>query len=106
MGNTALPRYGDKKIDDLVNRLEIAINALEAHPLANLRIISVTFPAPVPATVRVYHGLGYRPSGYFVVNTQNAYPLLTEAPPANEPDPGNYITFGYSTASTVLIAVY
>ena len=105
MSTTSLPRPPADPAEVIV-AVEQSLNALETHPLANLRIISVTFPAPVPATVRVYHGLGYKPVGYFVVNTQNAYPLLTEAPPTNEPDPQHYITFGYSTASTVLIAVF
>lgn len=106
MSNTALPRFGDPKLDQLVNRLEIAINDLESKPLANAVIVPVTFTAAYPAGVRVYHGLGRPAQGYFVVNTANAFGLLTEIPQASETDPRNYITLGYGSAAVTLVVVF
>lgn len=106
MGNTALPRTGDAKTDDLINRLESALNALEANPLNGAVFIPVTFTAAFPVGVRVYHGLGRVPRGYFVVNTPNAFGLLTEIPQPNEPDPRNYITLSYGSAAVTTVAVF
>jgi hypothetical protein len=106
VSNTALPRFGDAQTQDLINRLEIALNALESQPLAGATIVPVTFTAAYPAGVRVYHGLGRVPKGYFVVNTANAFGLLTEIPVPTEPDPRNYITLGYGSAAVTLVAVF
>jgi hypothetical protein len=106
MGNTALPRVGDAELQRLTALIEDALNALEEKPLANAVIIPVTFTAAYPAGVRVYHGLGRAPVGYFVVNTLNAFGWLTQIPTPNEPDPRNYITLGYGSTANTLIVVF
>lgn len=105
MTPTVLPRQ--LSLPEALDRIERALNALERQPLLNGNIIPVTFTAAYPAAVRVYHGLGRAPKGYYVINTGgNAFGLLTEVPPANEPDPANYITLAFGSAASTLIVVF
>jgi hypothetical protein len=106
MGNTELPLVGDAQLQRLTQLINDAFNALEASPLNGAVFVPVTFTAAFPVGVRVYHGLGRPARGYFVVNTPNAFGLLTEIPQPHEPDPRNYITLGYGSAAQTLIAVF
>lgn len=106
MANTTLPRTGNRQADEIIDRAERSIRALEQNPLAQAVFVPVTFTAAYPATVRVYHGLGRPARGYFVVNTPNAFGFLTEVPPTSEPEPANYITLAYGSAAVALIAIF
>jgi hypothetical protein len=106
MGNTALPRFGDDRTQDLINRLEIAIQALEANPLAGLRVLQpIAFPA-FPPTLRVYHGLGRAPQGWFVVRQSQFVFFADLTTPTNETDPANYSVLACNAATTLTLAVF
>lgn len=93
-------------MNKLIDAIERALNHLEAIPTNNAKIIQgVVFTAAYPTSTRVFHGLGYKASGYFVVNTFNAFGLLTEFP-AETVDPSNYINLAYGSAATVDIVVF
>jgi hypothetical protein len=103
MSTTSLPRPPASQAELTVS-VEQSLNALEAHPFANLRFVTVTFPAAF-AIVRVSHGLGYPMSGWFVVATTSlAQVFQTSAPDAS--DPANFANFGSSVAATVKLAVF
>jgi hypothetical protein len=106
MGNTALPRFGDDQTQDLINRLEIAIQALEANPLSGLRVLPpIAFPA-FPPTLRVYHGLGRVPQGWLVVKNGVFISFADLTTPTNETDPGNYAVLACNQATTLTLAVF
>ena len=101
-----LPRIGDGQMNKLIDIIERALNRLEAMPINNAKLIKgVVFTAAYPTSTRVFHGLGYRPSGYFAVNTFNAFPNMTEFP-RETTDPANYINLAYSAAAVVDIVVF
>lgn len=102
MGNTALPRIGDGPTQDLINRLEIALNDLEAHPLAGL--VLVTQPVTT-ADGRVYHGLGQPAQGYFVVRS-SAPVIVVDGTVPETTDPRNYVSLRASGSAMVTLAVF
>ena len=106
VAHTTLPRIGDGNMNKLIDLIERALNRLEAMPLNNAKLIKgVVFTAAYPASTRVFHGLGYKPSGYFAVNSFNAFEILTEFP-AETADPSNYINLAYGSAGTVDVVVF
>jgi len=83
----SLPR-GQQSYDQLVAAVETLLNQLARHPLANLKVL----PAQTinPGGTRVYHGLGQRVTGYFLVGA--SFPGAAIADTGLETaDPQNYI---------------
>ncbi len=104
MSNTALPRIGDAATQDLINRLEVAINALEATPLAGVVVLpSVTFGA---GDLRVYHGLGRAVRGYFVVRCAVTGVTVGDGLTPETIDPRNYVSLRASAAVALTLAVF
>jgi hypothetical protein len=101
-GNTVLPRFGERSQVDLIERLERAINALEASPLAGAVVLA---PQAIGVTdTRVYHGLGQAPRYFWVVRSSADVRVFDGAVP-EATDPQNYITLRASSAQTVTLAV-
>lgn len=105
MSNTTLPRVGDGALRDLTRRIEDAIRALEKAPLAGAVIIGpVTFAST--ADVRVYHGLGRAPVGFWQVRKNFAVDVTDGLVP-EAIDPANYITLRASLGGvSITLAVF
>jgi len=103
VSNTALPRFGDAQLQDLINRLEQALSALEGKPLANVLLLG---PITIATTdTRVYHGLGRALGGYFVVRAAGDVRIFDGAVPETL-DPANYVSLRSSNPVAVTLAVF
>lgn len=104
MSTSSLPRLGDSDLQQVTVAVEQSLNALEVHPLANLRILA---PTVVGANdTRIYHGLGQRLTGYFIVSAVGDVRLAVGAIP-EAADPSNYFTLRASVGGiSVTLAVF
>ena len=102
MSNTVLPRAGAREVQDLADRVERALNALEGGPLAN----AVVLPPQLIGTgdTRVYTGLGRAVQYYWVVRATADVRVFDGAVP-EATDPGNYVSLRASSEQTVALAV-
>jgi len=102
MTATALPRPPASP-NEVIVATEQAINALEAHPLAKVLILpSVTIGT---ADTRVFHGLGQRISGYWLVRAPGNITVFDGLVPETV-DPANFVTLRLSGGATVALAVF
>lgn len=102
-GNTSLPKFGDSRMLDLINRLEAAITALEAHPLAGLLIL--TGVPVVTGGRRTYHGLGFQARGAFIVRAEVDVRIAV-SPTPDAVDPSNWFFLSASANATIDLAVF
>jgi len=109
-GNTALPRLVATAmaalvgaLNQIIDRIERALNVLEAHPLAGMAIVTQTIGAA--ADTRVYHGLGRAALGYFIVRC-SADVRVCDGLVSEAIDPANYVSLRASSAQTVTLAVF
>lgn len=100
-GNTVLPRFGERSQLDLIERLERALNALEASPLNGAVVVTQAIGV---ADTRVYHGLDRIPRYFWIVRRAADVRVWDGAVP-EAVDPANYITLRASSAATVTLAV-
>jgi hypothetical protein len=99
-----LPRLGDGNMNKLIDLIERALNRLEAMQLNNFKILSpTTFVTPF-ANQRVFHGLGYPMTGFFVIDTTTLAQIARST--TADVDPNNYALMGSSVAATVTILVF
>lgn len=102
MGNTVLPRFGDQRQLDALDRTERALNELEGSPLAG----AVVLPSQLVGTTdtRVYHGVG-RQVRYFWVVDSSVDVRVFRGLVAEQVDPANYVSLRASSAQLVSLAV-
>jgi hypothetical protein len=103
MANTALPRFGDAKLDLLINQLEISLNDLEGAPLAGAVILPRQLVGA--SDTRIFHGLGRPVAGYWIVGSNVDVRVADGAVP-EAIDPRNYFTLRASTAAVLGLAVF
>jgi hypothetical protein len=102
MSDTTLPRP-PASLDEIVVAAEQAINRLEDNPLVGVVILQNV--AISPGGGRVYHGLGQRARGCWIVRaTVDVRVALSDAPDAA--DPAHFMFVSSSTAAVVDLAVY
>lgn len=101
--NTVLPRFGDGNTQNLIDRVERALNVLEANPFANLLLMSAV--TVVTTGRRTYHGLGYQARGAFVVRAAaDVRVWISDVPDAV--DPRNWFLLTASVNATVDLVVF
>lgn len=103
-----LPRISsgdDAELNRLVNLLEVALNGLQESPLAGAQILAPVSIALFPAQTRVYHGLGQRIKGWFVVNSTSLTSYSAGAVPESI-DPTNFFTLSADNANITTLAVF
>lgn len=99
----SLPR-GQPSYNQLVAAVETLLNQLARHPLANLKVL----PAQTinPTDTRIFHGLGQRPTGYFIVKSTSGSTVF-DGLAAETADPSNYLMLRSSAGMpTVTLAVF
>lgn len=104
MSDTTLPRP-PAGLDEIVVAIEQALQALEDHPLAGIKVLA---PQTIGTTdTRVFHGLGQRPIGYLLLKAPSAVGTLIDGATPEAVDPQNFITLRLSAApGSVLIGVF
>ena len=100
MGNTVLPRVTDLT-RDLIDRIERALNDLEAAPLAGAVVVTQAIGT---ADTRVYTGLRRAARYFWVVDASVDVRVFRGAVP-EATDPANYVVLRASSAQTVTLAI-
>lgn len=104
--HTMLCRLGDTAMNRLIDMVERALNHLEAGPFVQVKILAPTvFPAAFPTFQRVYHGLGYIPTGYFAVKNVS-FTVVSEDTVKEVADPSNFIRLGVNAPCTLTLAIF
>lgn len=102
--HTILPRIGDANLQRLADTTERSINKLEAHPFANVKILNNVVVGA--GDTRIYHGLGYKLTGYWIISAVGDVRLAVGAAPETA-DPSNYFTLRASVGGiSINLAVF
>lgn len=98
-----LPRFG-APIDRALDIIESTLRSLLAAPLTGAVVLA---PQVINATdTRVYHGLGRRPRGAFMVQNPSVGAVLADGLVPESVDPSNFIVLRLSTAVSVTLVVF